>query len=75
MTDQLGVAGFTTGTPTNALEKVADSVVHFTDADGAQEVAESVAAQLGGVEASAMPDPIDAPIRWPEPASGRRMRR
>ena len=58
MTDQLAGVGFTTGTPTNAVDKLVDSVVHFTDADGAETGAESVAAQLGGVEVSAMPDPI-----------------
>ena len=58
MTDALGRAGFTTGTPTNALEKIEDSVVHHTAADGAQAVAESVALLLGGVAVEPMPTPV-----------------
>lgn len=58
MSDTLGVAGFTVGTPTNGAEKVDDSIVYYTEADGAQAVAESLAAALGGVEALPMPDPI-----------------
>lgn len=58
MTDQFGEAGFTTGTPTNALEKAEDSVVHHTTADGALEVAESVALLLGGVAIETMPTPV-----------------
>lgn len=58
MSDALGVAGFTTGTPVNGSEKVDDSIVYHTDAEGAQAVAESVAAVLGGVTVSALPDPI-----------------
>ncbi len=58
MSDALGVAGFTTGTPVNGSEKVEDSVVYYTDAAGAQAVAESVASALGGIDASPLPDPI-----------------
>lgn len=58
MTEELLGAGFTMGTPTNGLERLEDSVVHYTDDDGAEEVAESTALALGGVEVSAMPDPV-----------------
>lgn len=58
MTEELLEVGFTMGTPTNGLDRLEDSVVHYTDDDGAQEVAESTALALGGVEVSAMPDPI-----------------
>lgn len=58
MTDELASAGFTMGTPTNGLDRLEDSIVHYTDDSGAQEVAESTALALGGVEVSAMPDPI-----------------
>jgi hypothetical protein len=58
MTEELLTVGFTMGTPTNGLDRLEDSVVHYTDDDGAQAVAESTALALGGVEVSAMPDPI-----------------
>lgn len=58
MTDELASVGFTMGTPTNGLDRLEDSIVHYTDDSGAQEVAESAALALGGVEVSAMPDPI-----------------
>jgi hypothetical protein len=58
MTDELAEVGFTMGTPTNGLDRLEDSIVHYTDDSGAQEVAESAALALGGVEVSAMPDPI-----------------
>lgn len=58
MTDELGLTGFTTGTPTNGAEKLDDSIVYFTDADGAQAVAESVGVALGGVTVEAMPETI-----------------
>jgi len=58
MTDELASLGFTMGTPTNGLDRLEDSIVHYTDESGAQEVAESAALALGGVEVSAMPDPI-----------------
>jgi hypothetical protein len=58
MTEELIAVGFTTGEPTNGLDRIEDSIVHYTDADGAQEVAESVALALGDVEVTAMPDPI-----------------
>lgn len=60
MTDQLATVGFTTAEPTNATEKVLDSVVHHTDDDGAQEVAESVAEALGGVAVEPLPE--EAPV-------------
>ena len=58
MTDALAIAGFTTGVATNGSEKVEDSVVYYTDADGAQAVAESLGAKLGGVSVLAMPEVI-----------------
>ena len=58
MTDELSGLGFTMGTPTNGLERLEDSVVHYAEDDGAQEVAASTALALGDVEVSAMPDPI-----------------
>jgi len=58
MTDELAGAGFTTGTPTNGTERLEQSVVYYTDADGAEQVAQSVGVVLGGVEVDAMPDPI-----------------
>jgi hypothetical protein len=58
LTDDLASVGFTMGTPTNGLDRLEDSIVHYTDDSGAQEVAESAALALGGVEVSAMPDPI-----------------
>lgn len=58
MTEELAGAGFTTGTPTNGLDRLEDSIVYYTDAAGAEDVADSVAGVLGGVEVDAMPDPI-----------------
>lgn len=58
MADELGLSGFTTGTPTNGAEKLDDSIVYYTTDEGAQAVAESVATALGGVEAAAMPEEI-----------------
>lgn len=58
MTEELTVVGFTTGEPTNGLDRIEDSIVHYTDDDGAQEVAESVGLALGDVVVTAMPDPI-----------------
>lgn len=58
MTDELGRAGFTTAEATNSTEKVESSIVYYSDADGAQAVAESVAQALGGVEARPIPDPV-----------------
>lgn len=58
MTDELGRSGFTTATATNSTEKVSDSIVYYSDAEGAQAVAESVAIAMGGLEARPIPDPI-----------------
>ena len=58
MTDALAVAGFTVGAATNGAEKIDDSIVYYTAADGAQAVAESVAVTLGGVSVLPLPDPI-----------------
>lgn len=58
MTDELGLTGFTTGPPVNGAEKLDDSIVYYTDADGAQAVAESVAVSLGGVAVEAIPEEI-----------------
>ncbi len=61
MTDELASNGFTTGEATNAAEGVDldDSTVHFVAGDAdAEAVANSLAAALGGVEVSEVPDPI-----------------
>jgi hypothetical protein len=58
MTDELGGAGFTTVDPINATERIEASIVYYSDAEGAQVVAESAAMKLGGVEAAPLPDPI-----------------
>jgi hypothetical protein len=58
MTEELAGAGFTTGTATNGTDRLETSIVYYTDADGAQEVAESVGAVLGGVDVEAVPDPV-----------------
>jgi hypothetical protein len=58
MTDELEAAGFTVGTPTNGVEPRTDSVVYYTDADGAQDDAEVLAEALGGVDVEPMPDTI-----------------
>jgi hypothetical protein len=58
MTDELAGAGFTMGPATNGTDRLEESVVYYTDAEGAEAVAESVGSVLGGVETGAMPDPI-----------------
>ncbi len=58
MTAQLDRAGFTVGEATNGTEQLADSIVYFTDADGAEADANTLATALGGVEVEAIPDPI-----------------
>ena len=58
MSAELAAAGFTTGTPTNGLDRIEESIVYFTEDAGAEDVANSVAVVLGGVEVDAMPDPI-----------------
>lgn len=58
MTNELIAVGYTTGTPTNGINRLEESVVHYTDIDGAQEVAESLGMVLGDVEVSEMPDPV-----------------
>lgn len=58
MTDQLAGEGFTTGAATDGAEDLEESVVYYTDDEGAQAVAESVGRVLGDVEVGAMPDPI-----------------
>jgi hypothetical protein len=58
MTDELGLTGFTTATPTNGVDKVDDSIVYYSDAEGAQAVAESVGRALGGVTVEALPETV-----------------
>lgn len=58
MTDELGLTGFATGSPVNGAEKLDDSIVYYTDAEGAQAVAESVAVSLGGVAVEALPEAV-----------------
>ncbi|WP_154723511.1 LytR C-terminal domain-containing protein [Ilumatobacter coccineus] len=58
MSTRLDDAGFNVGEPTNGVVQLAESVVHYTDAEGAQDDAEALAAALGGVEVEPMPDEI-----------------
>jgi len=57
MTDALRLAGFSTGEAVNSQDKVADSIVYYSDDDGSQEVAVNVAVALGGVDVKSLPDP------------------
>lgn len=57
MTDALRLAGFSTGEAVNSEDKVADSIVYYSDADGSQDVAVNVAVALGGVDVESLPDP------------------
>ena len=57
MTDALRLAGFSTGEAVSSQDKVADSVVYYSDADGSRDVAVDVAAALGGVDVESLPDP------------------
>jgi hypothetical protein len=56
MTDALALAGFTTGTAINGSEKVEESIVYYTSAAGAQDVAETLAITLGGIAVEALPN-------------------
>jgi hypothetical protein len=56
MTDALALAGFTTGNAVNGSEKVEESIVYYTAAAGAQDVAETLALTLGGIGVEALPD-------------------
>jgi hypothetical protein len=56
MTDVLALAGFTTGDAVNGSEKVEESIVYYTAAAGAQDVAETLALTLGGIDVEALPD-------------------
>ncbi|MFT4867017.1 MAG: hypothetical protein ACI9N0_000695 [Ilumatobacter sp.] len=56
MTDALVLAGFTTGTAVNGSEKVEESIVYYTAAAGAQDVAETLAITLGGIAVEALPN-------------------
>lgn len=55
MTDALALAGFTTGAAINGSEKVEESIVYYTAAPGAQDVAETLATTLGGIAVEALP--------------------
>jgi len=55
MTDALARAGFTTGAAVNGSEKVEASIVYYTAAAGAQDVAETLAITLGGINVEALP--------------------
>ncbi|NKB42405.1 MAG: hypothetical protein GKR86_15470 [Ilumatobacter sp.] len=57
MTDALRLAGFSTGEAVNSQDKVADSIVYYSDANGSQDVAVKVAVALGGVDVESLPDP------------------
>ena len=58
MSEELDGAGFTTGTPTNSTESLSETIVHFTDAAGAEAVAQSVGQVLGGVDVIALPESV-----------------
>jgi hypothetical protein len=58
MTDALAAEGFTTGAAVNGTEKIEDSVVYYSAAEGAQTVAESLAVKLGGVTVEPLPETI-----------------
>ena len=58
MSAQLESAGFTVGTATNGIEQRADSIVYYSDAEGAEDDANTLAEELGGVEVAELPDPI-----------------
>lgn len=64
MTAQLDRAGFEVGEATNADEQLADSIVYFTDAEGAEDDATLLATAFGGVDVEPLPDP--APIEGGE---------
>ncbi|MEM1335764.1 MAG: LytR C-terminal domain-containing protein [Actinomycetota bacterium] len=64
MTATLDRAGFTVGEATNGTEQRAESIVYFTDAEGAEDDANTLATELGGVEVAALPDP--APVEGGE---------
>ena len=55
MTDALALAGFTTGAAVNGSEKVEESIVYYTAAAGAEDVAQTLALTLGGIDAKALP--------------------
>jgi hypothetical protein len=56
MTDALDLAGFTTGTAVNGSEKIDESIVYYTAAAGAQDVAKTLAITLGGIAVQALPN-------------------
>jgi hypothetical protein len=56
MTDALALAGFTTGDAINGSEKIEESIVYYTAAAGAQDVADTLALTLGGIDVEALPD-------------------
>lgn len=58
MSEELEGVGFTTGTPTNSTESLTATIVHFTDAAGAEAVAQSVGQVLGGVDVIALPESV-----------------
>lgn len=58
MTDELLGAGFTMADPTNASQTVDESVIYFDPSiAAAQQVAQSVASVLGGLEVGQVPTP------------------
>lgn len=56
MTDALARAGFTTGDAVNGSEKVEESIVYYTAVAGAQDVAETLAITLGGINVEVLPE-------------------
>lgn len=57
MTDVLRLEGFSTGEATDSQTKVDASIVYYSTADGAKEVAQDVATVLGGVDVLSLPNP------------------
>jgi len=58
MSAQLESAGFTMGDATNGIEQRAESIVYYSDAEGAEDDANVLAEELGDVEVAELPDPI-----------------
>lgn len=56
MTNALDLAGFTTGDAINGSVKIEESIVYYTAVAGAQDVAETLAITLGGIDVQALPN-------------------
>ena len=64
MTDQLGLAGFTTGTPANSTESPLEVTKVYYDPDNpnAKAIADSVRSALGGGEITVLELSVPAPV-------------